>query len=257
VTPEAVAEGGRSPDRFSTTRWSVVLACADSTASEETARKALTELCKTYWRPVFAFICRRGYSVPDAQDLTQDFFLMVLEGDLLKRADPSRGRFRSLLLKVLQNFLANDTIKKRARKRGGDMKFVSWDEWMAEAPSHLAISAQEAETWPAEKIYDVRWAATAVEHALRQLGDECEARGRRRVFDVLSDYLAAERQDVSYQKLAKALGVPEASVKRLVHELRVRYRDLLRAEVAQTVEKPEDVDEELRYLCAALAAVPA
>jgi len=254
VTPEAVAQGGRSPDRFSTTRWSVVLACADSSAGEETAHKALAELCKIYWRPVFAFICRRGYSVPDAQDLTQDFFLMVLEGSILKRADPSRGRFRSLLLKSLQNFLIDDTIRKRARKRGGDMKFVSWDEWMAEAPSHLAISTKEAETWPAEKIFDVRWAATAAEHALRQLGEECEARGRRRVFDVLSDYLAAERQDVSYQKLSKTLGVPEGSVKRLVHELRVRYRGLLRAEVAQTVEKPEDVDEELRYLCAALAA---
>ncbi len=179
---------------------------------------------------------------------------MVLEGDLLKRADPSRGRFRSLLLKALQNFLVDDTIRKRARKRGGDMKFVSWDEWIAEAPSHLSVSAQEAEKWPAEKIYDVRWAATAAEHALRQLGEECEARGRRRVFDVLSDYLAAERRDVSYQKLSKSLGVPEASVKRLVHQLRQRYRELLRQEVAQTVEKPEDVDDELRYLCAALAA---
>ena len=179
---------------------------------------------------------------------------MVLDGDMLKRADPSRGRFRSLLLKALQNFLVDDTIRKRARKRGGDMKFVSWDDWMAEAPSHLAISAREAETWSAEKIYDVRWAATAVEHALRQLGEECENRGRRRVFDVLSDCLAAERQDVSYQKFSKTLNVPEASVNRLVHELRLRYRDLLRAEVAQTVEKPEDVDEELRYLCAALTA---
>jgi RNA polymerase sigma factor (sigma-70 family) len=257
VKPEAVADGQGSPNRFPTTRWSVVLAYADSITGEETARKALAELCKIYWRPVFAFICRRGYSVPDAQDLTQDFFLMVLEGDLFKRADPNRGRFRSLLLKAVQNFLADDTIRKRARKRGGDMKFVSWDEWMAEAPSHLSISAQEAETWPAERIYDVRWAATAVEHALRQLGEECEARGRRRVFDVLSDYLATERQDISYQKLSKALGVPEASVKRLVHQLRVRYRDLLRAEVAQTVEKPEDVDEELRYLCAALASATA
>jgi RNA polymerase sigma-70 factor (ECF subfamily) len=257
VTPEAVAEGGRSPDRFQTTRWSVVLSCAGSAVGEETARKALAELCKIYWRPVFAFICRRGYSVPDAQDLTQDFFLMVLEGDILKRADPGRGRFRSLLLKALQNFLVDDTIRKRARKRGGEMKFVSWDEWMAEAPSHLAISAQEAETWPAEKIYDVRWAATIVEHALRQLGEECENRGRRRVFDVLSDYLATERQDVSYQKLSKTLGVPETSVKRLVHQLRVRYRDLLRAEVAQTVEKPADVEEELRYLCAALTAAAA
>jgi RNA polymerase sigma factor (sigma-70 family) len=235
----------------------MILACADSATGEATARKALADLCKTYWRPVFAFICRRGYSVPDAQDLTQDFFLMLLEGDMLKRADPGRGRFRSLLLKTVQNFLASDTVRKRARKRGGDMKFVSWDEWMAEVPSHLSIPAHEAETWPAEKIYDVRWAATAVEHALRQLGEECEARGRRRVFDVLSDYLAAERQDISYQKLAKALGVPEASVKRLVHQLRVRYRHLLREEVAQTVEKPEEVDDELRYLCAALAAATA
>jgi RNA polymerase sigma factor (sigma-70 family) len=232
----------------------MILACVDSAAGEATARQALADLCKTYWRPIFAFICRRGYSVVDAQDLTQDFFLMVLEGDLLKRADPNRGRFRSLLLKALQNFLVDDTIKKRARKRGGNMKFVSWDEWIAEAPSHLSVSAQEAEKWPAEKIYDVRWAATAAEHALRQLGEECEARGRRRVFDVLSDYLAAERKDVSYQKLSKTLGAPEASVKRLVHQLRRRYRALLRDEVAQTVEKPEDVDDELRYLCAALAA---
>lgn len=257
MSPEAIAEGGRSPDRFSTTRWSVVLACADSTVGEETARKALAELCKTYWRPVFAFICRRGYSIPDAQDLTQDFFLMVLKGHLLQRADPSRGQFRSLLLKALQHFLSDAAEKRHAQKRGSEVQFVSWDEWMAEAPSHLSISAQEAETWPAEKIYDVRWAATAVEHALRQLGEECEVRGRRRVFDVLSDSLAAERQDVSYQKLSKTLGIPEASVKRLVHQLRVRYRDLLRAEVAQTVGKPEDVDEELRYLCAALAAAAA
>jgi DNA-directed RNA polymerase specialized sigma24 family protein len=254
VKPDAVTAGQGSPDRFGTTRWSVVLACVGSGAGEETARKALDQLCKTYWRPVFAFICRCGCSVPDAQDLTQDFFVMVLKGHLLQRADPDRGRFRSLLLKALQDFLVNAGDKRRAEKRGGDAQFVSWDEWMAEAPSHFSISAQEAETWPAERIFDVRWAATAAEHALRQLGEECEARGRRRVFDVLSDCLAAERQDVSYQKLSKTLGIPEASVKSLVHELRVRYRDLLRAEVAQTVEKPEDVDEELRYLCAALAA---
>ena len=179
---------------------------------------------------------------------------MILKGDLLKRADPNRGRFRSLLLKALQNFLSDETIGRGRSKRGGDVKFVSWDEWMAEAPSHLSIPANEADTWSPEKIFDVRWAATVVEHALRQLGQECEARGRRRVFDVLSDCLIAERSDVSYQKLSKTLGVAEPAVKSLVHELRVRFRDLLRAEVAQTVEKPEDVDEELRYLCAALAA---
>jgi RNA polymerase sigma-70 factor (ECF subfamily) len=253
VKPDASITGGHSPERFVTTRWSVVLSCADPTVGDEVARKALAELCKIYWRPIFAFICRRGHSVPDAQDLTQDFFLMVLEGNLLKRADPSRGRFRSLLLKALQNFLVDNSIKKHARKRGGDMQFVSWDEWMAEAPSHLSISAREADSWPAEKIYDVRWAATTVEHALRQLGEECEVRGRRRLFDVLSSCLAAEREDVSYEKLSKTLGVPSASVKRLVHQLRLRYRELLRDEVAQTVEKPDEVDEELRYLCAVLA----
>lgn len=179
---------------------------------------------------------------------------MVLEGNLLRRADPGRGRFRSLLLKALQNFLIDDSIKKHTRKRGGDLQFVSWDEWMAEAPSHLSISARESESWPAEKIYDVRWAATAVEHALRRLGEECERKGRRRVFDVLSDCLGAEREEVSYEKLSRTLGVPETSVKRPVHQLRQRYRALLREEVAETVERPDDVEDELRYLCAVLAA---
>lgn len=253
MKPEAVIDGQGRPDRFATTRWSVVLACGDSLGDEQSSRKALAELCKTYWRPVFAFVCRRGHPVPDAQDLTQDFFIKVLKGHLLERADPDRGRFRCLLLKALQHFLANAHDKRRAIKRGGDVQFVSWDDWMAETPSHFSISQHEARTWPAERVFDVRWAATAVEHALRQLGEECENRGRRRVFDVLSDCLAAERQDVSLQKLAKTLGIPEASVKRLLHELRVRYRDLLRSQVAQTVERPQDVDEELRYLCALLA----
>jgi RNA polymerase sigma factor (sigma-70 family) len=253
VKLDPATRGEHSPDRFATTRWSVVLSCAGAKNENETARKALAELCQTYWRPIFAFICRRGHAVPDAQDLTQDFFLMVLEGSLLQRADPTRGRFRSLLLKALQNFLIDSAAKKRARKRGGDMQFVSWDDWMAEAPSQLSVSGREAENWPAEKIYDVRWAATVVEHALRQLGQECEDRGRRRVFDVLSGYLAADRQDISYAGLSKTLGVPETAVKRLVHQMRQRYRELLRAEVAHTVEKPEEVDEELRYLCSVLA----
>jgi RNA polymerase sigma-70 factor (ECF subfamily) len=254
VTPATATKGGRSADRFVTTRWSIVLASANSRADEQEGREALAQLCQTYWRPVFAFICRRGYSVPDAQDLTQDFFVKVLKGRLLKRADPDRGRFRSLLLKALQDFLVNVGERRQAEKRGGDAQFVSWDEWIAETPSYLSLSAQAVSAWPAERIFDLRWAATAAEHALRQLGEECENRGCRRVFDVLSDCLAAERQDISYQKLSKTLGVPEASVKRLVRELRVRFRDLLRAEVAQTLEEPQDVDQELRYLCAVLAA---
>ncbi len=230
---DAPPVGGRRPDRFMTTRWSVVLSCADSGGDEEKAQAALAELCKIYWRPVFAFICRRGHSIPDAQDLTQDFFAMVLVGRLLQRADRNRGRFRSLVFKTLQNFLHDAVDKRHAQKRGGDVQFVSWDDLTAEAPSHWSIPEHESENWSPERIFDVRWAATVVERALRRLGDECEKRGRRRVFDVLSSCLAADREDVSYAKFSKMLGLPEASVKRLVHRLRERYRALLREEVAQ------------------------
>src|SRR5205814_5642696 len=199
---------------------------------------ALAELCKICWRPVFAFIRRLGHSPPDAQDLTQDFFVMVLKGQLLQRANPARGRFRSLVLKALEDFLRDAEAKRCARKRGGDVQFVSWDDWMSEAPSHFSISQQESDRWPAERIFDVRWAATVVERALSRLGEECEQRGRRRIFDVLSSCLAAEREDVSYADFAKTLGVPETSVKRLVHQLRKRYRTILREEVADTIENP-------------------
>ena len=235
-----------------TTRWSVILSCADSEGGEQKARKALAELCKIYWRPVFAFICHKGHSVPDAQDLTQDFFVMILKGHLLQRADRNRGRFRSLLLKALQDFLRGAVEKRNTRKRGRDVQIVSWDEWMAEAPSRLSIPLQEAESWSPERIFDVRWAATVVERALRRLGDECEKRGRRRVFDVLSVCLTAERQDFRYANLSKTLGLSEVALKSLVHRLRGRYRALLREEVARTVEKPDEIDDELRYLFSAL-----
>lgn len=249
----ANTDGETSPSRFATTRWSVVLSCAKSKAANDTARKALAELCRIYWRPVFAFICRRGYSVADAQDLTQDFFLMVLEGNLLSLADPRRGRFRSLVLKALQNFLIDKHDRQKTQKRGGGMQFVSWNDWMAEAPSQLSIPATTLASWPADKIFDLRWAATMVEQALRRLAEECESRGRRRMFSVLSKYLTADRLDVSYADLSASLGVPENSVKRLLHHLRERYRAILRDEVSQTVETPGEVDDEIRYLCAALA----
>jgi len=242
------------PDQFLTTRWSIVLSCADSGTDEKKAQAALAELCKIYWRPVFAFICRQGHSVPDAQDLTQDFFAKVIKGRLLQGADRNRGRFRSLLLTALQRFLHDEVDKRHAHKRGGDLRFVSWDDWMTEAPSHLSIPELESDKWSPERVFDVRWAATVVERALRRLGDECEKRGRRRVFDVLSSCLAAERQDVSYATLARILGLRETAVKPLVHRMRDRYRALLREEVAQTVGGANEIDDELRYLCAALSA---
>ena len=243
-----------SPGQFNTTRWSVVLSCADSGIASVVARDALSELCRLYWRPIFAYICRRGYSIEDAEDLAQDFFTSLLQGPLLERADPERGRFRSLLLKALKDFLGHAGEKLRAQKRGGGVKFVSWDDWMAEAPSQLSISAQALNSWSPEQLFDLRWAATVVEQALRRLREECQSKQRLRLFETLSVYLASDRSDVSYHNLATTLGIAEAAVKKQLHNLRRRYRWLIYQEVAQTVESPNDVEDEIRYLCATLAA---
>lgn len=250
----AALENAAKAGVFVTTRWSLILSGADSDGDAETSRVALAELCRVYWRPVFSFVCRHGYSTEDAQDLTQDFFVMMLESNWLQHADENRGRFRSFLLKSLQNFLNHAREKNHALKRGGNVQFVSWDDWMAEAPSQLSVSREALDTLPADRLFDLRWAATVVEHALRRLGEECEAKGRRRLFDALSGHLTAERTDMSYGDLATSLGVAESVIKKQLHNLRERYRWLLRSEVAHTVADPDDVDAEIRYLCAALAA---
>ena len=253
VRAVAALESEDALTHFATTRWSLIrnghVAGARSDANE-----GLAQLCQIYWRPIFTFIYRRGYSAPDAQDLTQDFFLVILEGTLLQSADPARGRFRSLLIKSLKNFLIDARVKRRTQKRGGDLQFVSWEKWMADAPCQLSISAQALETSPAEALFDLSWAAAIAEEALRRLRTECESKGRRRVYEVLNRYLTTERGDISYQDLSVALGVPEPSVKSLLHQFRKRYRGLLREEVAKTVESEADVDDEIRYLCATLSA---
>ena len=190
----------------------------------------------------------------DAQDITQDFFLMILKTNWLRQADQSRGRFRSLLLKSVQNFLHNVTDTKQTLKRGGGVDFVSWDAWMAEAPSQISISPRALASLAPERLFDLRWAATVVEQALRRLREECEGKGRLRLFEGLRDYLAAEHADISYANLAVSLGIAETVVKKQLHNLRERYRWLLRDEVAHTVAHPADVDDEIRHLCAALAA---
>ena len=179
---------------------------------------------------------------------------MILENNWLQHADQSRGRFRSFLLKSFQNFLNHAVKRKQARKRGGDVQFVSWDEWMAEAPSELSIAAQTPDSSPPERLFDLRWATTVVEKALRRLREECEAKGRLRLFETLSTHLTTERAEISYADLANSLGIAETMVKKQLHNLRQRYRWLLRDEVAHTVDNPADVDDEIRHLCAALAA---
>jgi RNA polymerase sigma-70 factor (ECF subfamily) len=234
---------------FATTRWTLVRRAGES-EDDGAARDALAELCRIYWRPIFLYICSRSYAVPEAQDLTQDFFLMVLERDLFGRADRDRGRFRSFLLGSLRYFLDHAQERSRADKRGGKIQFISWDAQTA--PSQFWPSGRTQEALPPERLFDLRWATTVVEQALGRLHDECEQHGRLRVFEILSQHLVADRAEISYVELAKNLGVAETVVKKQLHNLRQRYRWLLRDEVAQTVENPADVEDEIRHLCAVL-----
>jgi DNA-directed RNA polymerase specialized sigma24 family protein len=158
----------------------MILSCA-AAGADPNVDDSLAELCRTYWRPIFAYICATGRSTADAQDLTQDFFLMVLGGNFLKHADPDRGRFRSLLFKSLQNFLIKEHDKQRRKKRGGDVAFISWDDWMAEAPSRLCVPLRTIETWPAESYSTIggqlrsqsRRCGGWVKNARRPDGGEC------------------------------------------------------------------------------------
>lgn len=240
------------PRVFATTRWSVVVSAV--APDEGTSRKALAELCRIYWRPIFSFIYRHGYSTEEAQDLTQDFFVMILESDWLRHADQHRGRFRSFMLKSVQNFLSHANEKAATLKRGGKIDFISWDDWIAEAPSQVAVSAQTLDSFLPVRIFDLRWAATVVDHALRRLREECESKGRLRLFETLRNQLAADRSDICYADLAAVLGVSDTAVKKQLHNLRQRYRWILRDEIADTVNDPADVDDEIRHLCAVLAS---
>lgn len=247
-------QGATEPREFVTTRWSLILSAANVGSEQQKAHDALAELCRTYWRPIFSFVRGRGHSIEDAQDLTQDFFATILKDNWLQRADRNRGRFRSLLLRSLQNFLINAAERTHARKRGGDVTLISWDDWMAESPSQFSIHIHGADSLPPERLFDLNWAATVVEHALQRLREECESKSKLWLFQALSPHLTDERDEMSYANLSAELGIAESAVKKHLHKMRQRYRSLLRDEVSQTVEDPSDVDDEIRYLCASLAA---
>lgn len=246
-------EGAGEPREFVTTRWSLILSAANLGTEGQKAHDALAELCRTYWRPIFLFVRARGSSIEDAQDLTQDFFVTILRNNWLQHADRNRGRFRSLLLRSLQNFLINSAEKTHAHKRGGGVEFISWDDWTAEAQSQSSIPVQALDSLAPERIFDLTWATTVVEHSLQRLREECESKGKLWLFQALSSHLTDERDELSYAKLSAELGLAETAVKKQLHKMRQRYRSLLRAEVSQTVEDPADVDDEIRYLCASLA----
>lgn len=244
ATPGTLQEGGAS---FATTHWSVVAQAALTDVSE--AADAIAKLCETYWPPIYSFVRRRGYSPADAQDLTQSFFAYFLRTKAYARADPVHGKFRSFLLASVKNFVANDWDREQTLRRGGDYEFVSLDGETAEA----FYDAADAANSTAERLFDLRWATTLTTGALDSLRQELEGEGKVKLFEQLSNFLTGGSGVPSYDEVSARTGLPRATVKTHVHRLRLRYREIVRGEVARTVSSPSEIDEELRYLCNILA----
>ncbi len=212
------------------------------------AGEALENLCRTYWSPIYAYVRRQGHRPHDAQDLTQEFFARLLEKKFYKFASQERGRFRSFLLKSLQHFLVNEWVRGQAQKRGGGQKVLSLDEEEAER-SYLQATGDQLVP---ESLYDKRWALALLQRAMERLGADYAASGKRELFDRLQPLLLAEGSGASYRELAPLLELTEGAIKVAVHRLRKRLGEVVRAEVAKTVDSPEEVDAELRYLMSAL-----
>jgi len=234
------------PRGFATTHWSLVVAAKPDEASRSRARKALEELCKAYWYPLYAFARCRGYSSDEAQDLTQSFFARIIETGGLAAADPARGRFRSYLLGAMKHFLANEWHRARARKRGGDVTFLDLDALDPEARYAL----EPARSTDPDAGFDREWAQETIAHAMVKLRAETEARGKGELFEELKGSLIGDER--ARGETAARLGMTAGAVKVAVHRLRQRFRELLRAEIAETVSDPSDVDVEMRHLVAAL-----
>ncbi|HEY1377696.1 MAG TPA: sigma-70 family RNA polymerase sigma factor [Gemmataceae bacterium] len=229
------------PD-FATTRWSLVAA-----AKDPAARQALADLCGLYWYPVYAFVRRRGYSADDAGDLTQEFFARLIEKAGVAGADPAKGRFRSYLLGACRHFLANERDRAAAQKRGGGRPVGSLD--LADAERRYAAEPADGRT--PEQVFERRWALTLLDGVLAGLRAEYAAAGQDVLFDRLKSSLTGDAGP--YVELAAELGLTEGAVKVAAHRLRRRYRDRLRAAIAETVATPEDIEAEIRDLFAALS----
>jgi DNA-directed RNA polymerase specialized sigma24 family protein len=227
----------KEPMYFPTTQWSLL---AQASASGQTAaRQALEELCARYWSPLNRFIRARGYASAEAEDLTQEFLLHVLEHSMLQRVDPLRGKFRSFLLGALVRFLADEYDRRRAQKRGGGAVPVSLDE---PGPKNLATVE------PGALLFDREWAMALLEHALMALEQEFSAAAKRQPFEVLRRFLPGSLETPSYETAAQQLGLSLPALKSEVHRLRARFNLLVRQEVGATVSAPHDIDEEMEYL---------
>ena len=237
-----MGEGRSKQPAFVTTHWSVVLSAQNEDSPQ--SAEALATLCSAYWFPLYAFVRRQGRSPHDAQDLTQEFFARLLEKDYLKSAAREKGRFRTFLLVALKRFLANEWDRQHAQKRGGFTPVVSIDQEQAES----RFESEPAHILQPDVLFDRQWAVTLLERTMKRLHEEYITSGRTKLFEFLRSALARDESALPYAQIASQLNLSEAAVKMAVQRLRARYREILRAEIAETVSSPDEVEEEIRHL---------
>jgi len=234
-------------DPFAPTHWSVIIAAGESQASPEIARRALAQLCQTYWAPLYTFVRSRGYSVHDAQDLTQSFFAYLIEKKIYTRVDRQKGKFRSFLLASLKNFLADASDRERTLKRGGGRDFLPLHEEQAKEAESLFQTQSNATN--EDRVFERTWAETLVRDSLEQLSSYYKTEGKERLFQELRIFLTGSADPLpSYVDLARRLGTQASTLRSHITRLRARYREALRAEVRRTVETEAEVEGELREL---------
>jgi len=233
------------PRCFLTTHWSVIVSAKGGAPNE--SEKALEALCQAYWWPLYAYVRRRGYAHHDAQDLTQELFSRLLSKDFLNGIDRSKGRFRSFLLAAMEHLIAKEWRRANAQKRGGGRALASIDG-AANETQYLQLPANQAT--PAQ-LYDQQWVITLQQLALERLKDEYAARGRQAQYEATFHLLTGDRGSQTYADLAPRLEMTEAALKMAVMRMRARWLELLKEEVAKTVNAPEEVEDELRAILAA------
>ena len=235
-----------APNRFATTRWTLVLtASRDSTPG---SHEALSQLCELYWPPLYGYARRHGYSVEQAQDLTQGFFARFLEKRDVQAADPQRGRFRSFLLTSFKHFLANEYDREHAQKRGGAQLPITLEVETAEA----RYAAEPPDMLTPEALFERQWALGVIDRVLAKVRADYVKGGKEATFEALKGFLIGEKEQGGYADIARALGTTEGAIKVTVHRLRRRFRDVLRTEIAATVSDDSEIDDEIRYLIAVL-----
>jgi RNA polymerase sigma factor (sigma-70 family) len=239
------ASGQQRGVAFTTTHWSVVL---EAQGESPVAQEALEKLCRTYWRPIFAFLRRQGLRPEEAEDITQGFFAQLLERRKFSAIRKEKGRLRSFLLGGLKYFLANEGRRAMAIKRGKGQRVIPLEEFRADD----RIDIQPADPMTPEMIYERRWALTVLERVLSRLKDEYHAADNATLFDSLKELLPDEPGSPSQAEIATRLGMTENATRQAFYRFRQRYQAILREEIAHTVATPGDIEDELRHLITVL-----